>query len=311
VAVSTSSAYARWVRTVAWLSRRNPLERGRIYLPNLLLAGRTTKTRAFDPSAVCRAIPEGALLDCRHGVRVRLHRDRMYLNPFLFGEYEAAQTPVYLRLVRRGDTVIDAGANFGWFAALFGKAVGPSGKVFAFEPVPAIAEITADTLELNGVDRTVELVEAGLGAEPGEFSVYTFDGYPLGFASAALLYPDAATDFRCRLVTLDGYLCEHGVARVDFLKVDVEGFERDVFRGAASLLRAEDAPIVAFEVNVQCLKALDVDPGEVVGELEAAGYSDFWIVAGRGKLEPVTERRAFFRSGDFVAAKPARAQSVI
>ena len=83
-------------------------------------------------------------------------------------------------------TVVDAGANFGWYSALFGGSC----KVLAFEPAPTNVALLRDTVELNSGDVTVH--DFGLGAASGQFTVFTFEGLPHGHASAFDLgRPDA------------------------------------------------------------------------------------------------------------------------
>src|SRR6185436_4090439 len=82
----------------------------------------------------------------------------------------------------------------------------------------------------------------------------------------------------CRITTLDGYAASHGVARIDFMKVDVEGHELEVFKGASHTLSAADAPIVAFEINRRCLDDRGIAPQTVSGVLREYGYTHFWAI---------------------------------
>ena len=230
---------------------------------------------------IVSAIPEGAVVRCRQGIRLRLHRDAAFIWPYLYGEYEEAVGAVFAKLIKPGDVVVDAGASFGWYSALFARWVGPAGRVHAFEPVPEFATLAMETLRLNGVETAVSVNVEGLGNETGEFVVYTFAGLPLGHASADSLGRADAEPHMCRLTTLDTYGRTARLHRLDFLKADVEGSERDLFLGARHLLDRHK-PLIGFEINVDCLRARDLLPSEVFEPLRACGYECFWAIKEEG-----------------------------
>ena len=84
----------------------------------------------------------------------------------LDGFWEIWLTLFFARLVTPGMTVIDVGANFGYYTLLFGHAVGPSGHVIAIEPVPSTAAILARTIELNGLMGRTRVVAAAAWDRP-------------------------------------------------------------------------------------------------------------------------------------------------
>ena len=257
---------------------------------------------------IVSAIPEGAVVRCRHDIRLRLHRDRAFIWPYLYGEYEEVVSGVFGRLIKPDDVIVDVGASFGWYSTLFARWAGTAGSVHAFEPVPKFAALAKDTLELNGV-ATATLNVLGLGRQPGQFVVYTFAGLPLGHASANDLGRSDAEAHVCRLTTLDAYVQTARLDRIDFLKVDVEGGERDVFLGAREVL-SRQKPVIGFEINVECLRARDLQPGEVFEALRVCGYDFFWLINDRGKLEAL--REPLFRTQNYIAAvDTARVRSAI
>jgi FkbM family methyltransferase len=279
------------------LLRRYPLIRGRHWIADRVLP---------QPSD----LPEGALVTTRHGAVLRVHRDAMYQQLYLFGEYEPLHTRLYSLLVRPGDTAFDVGANFGWYTTLFAKLVGAAGRVHAFEPVPPILRLTRDALELNGLTDRVALNEVALGDRSGRFVVHTFAGLPHGHASASDLGRADAVPHECSVTTLDEHLATHRLARVDFVKIDVEGFELEVVRGGAATLARPDGPLVAFEVNHGCLRARGLAAGDVTGALRALGYTDLWAIGPRTTFAPVAAPLGDGIDRDYLAVKPADAERV-
>jgi FkbM family methyltransferase len=143
-----------------------------------------------------------------------------------------------LELVRSGSVAVDAGAHVGIWSLLAAKR---GARVHAFEPVPETAARLRRHVERNHADGPV-VNQVALGAEPGSVPFFAVTEGNTGASSFA---PEpGSVELPVEVVTLDGYL-----ERADVLKVDVEGAELLVFRGARRLLSSAEAPIVFFEVD--------------------------------------------------------------
>lgn len=284
------------------LLRCYPAARGRWRLAQLLVLG-ARGTPAQLAHLITPAIPK-RLVRCRHRLTFRMFPDGVYLTPFLFGEYEPANTRAFRRLVPPGATVLDVGANFGWYTCLFSRWVGPHGRVVAFEPLPHHADLAQDGIQLNATWGNVTLERTGLGDAAGELIVHTFRGLPHGHASVSDLGRSDAHPHRCPVRTLDDYARESGLAKLAFLKIDVEGFEREVLAGASETLSTPDAPVVHFEVNEHCLAARGIRPVEVHDVLREAGYDRLWKVTANGRLRRIL-RPDPSGDADYIAAKHA------
>jgi FkbM family methyltransferase len=229
--------------------------------------------------------------------------DDTYFNVYFWGDYEPYNTKIYRRIIREGDIVLDVGANFGWYTTLFARWVGPTGRVHAFEPVPFINALTAETIELNDVRSRVELNPFGLGQEDTTLTIFTHAGLSHGHATAADLGRSDAVGHECRIRRLDDYCEEKQIRSFRFMKVDVEGFERDVFLGGERVLSADDAPIVAFENNSECLLHRGLRGIDVVETLRELGYTDFFSFSTRTGVRRL-DTNAVEGGGDCLAAKP-------
>ena len=301
---------ARWVRAVRPLLRAYPFGRGRARLSSLLLGGSFTGPYPGPPKSIVHAIPDGAVIRCRHGLKLRLHRDEGFIWPFLFGEYEEKNTQIYSALISPGDTVFDIGASYGWYSALFGKLVGDAGSVHAFEPVPEFADLAADTLALNDLGSVVQFNTLALGRETGSLVIYTFAELPLGHASSSSLGRHDASSHECLVTTIDEYVAQRCIEHIDFLKVDVEGDERDAFLGGEATLCGSEGPIIAFEVNLDCLLVRGLVPEDVQEPLLAFGYDHFWAIHPEGSPEAIVGPLPTGRTRDYVAAKGRAVQVV-
>ncbi|MBM4131991.1 FkbM family methyltransferase, partial [bacterium] len=166
------------------------------------------------------------------------------------GRYEAPVQAVVAAELRAGDVVLDVGANIGFLTVLAARLVGPAGRVVAFEPVPANARLVRRNAALNG-QRQVQVVEAAAGDHDGTATLVLARHAGGAALQGAARPPDACGALSVPIVTLDAWLAGHGASLpgpVRLVKIDVEGAEAAVLRGAAALL-GEQRPLVLLEVD--------------------------------------------------------------
>lgn len=145
------------------------------------------------------------------------------------GEFFAPDVGV---TIRPGDTVLDLGGNIGTSALLFACLAGPAGRVFSFEPV--FHRVLQKNLEANGAAGNVTVVPKAVSDAVGEAEFAVTD---VGVDSR--LDPDGKGGLRRRVevTTIDRFVEEEKLDRVDFIKMDIEGAEEPALRGAARTLR--------------------------------------------------------------------------
>lgn len=141
--------------------------------------------------------------------------------------------------IRPGDVVVDCGANHGFSTVLFSQWTGESGKVCAFEPSPHNFGILQKNLLLNNI-HNVDARQVAVGACEGELEMTTHPNSAV-IRRRPKNYPFQMVPVRPLDVELDGI-------KVDFIKIDVEGYEFEVLEGAQKILR--DLPALAVEVHV-------------------------------------------------------------
>lgn len=143
-----------------------------------------------------------------------------------------------LYAVQPGMTVCDVGASFGYYTLLMAEKVGALGRVHAFEPNPAVAALLRQSVAVNGFHPRVSIHQLALGAEDGELRLHV-DPESVGGAFLSPADAQAGTDAIPVVVRrLDDLVpSDH---KVDFLKVDVEGFEAAVMAGARATLKRSE-----------------------------------------------------------------------
>jgi FkbM family methyltransferase len=187
--------------------------------------------------------------------------------------------------VREGDTVIEAGANAGAYTVLFARWVGPAGRVYAFEPVPSIAQMLAAELRLNGVAERVTIVPSALGASQGTVALVA-PGLS-GINRAACSPQEAAGAIRAPLTTIDDF-CGRERIVPNVIKIDVEGAELDVLRGARNTLASSGGARIFAEWHPGLWPSYGISAESIRAELAAQGLraeplragDDVWQIEG-------------------------------
>lgn len=176
------------------------------------------------------------------------------------GNYETAQASgesfmlgrILPELLGSGDAVLlDVGANVGNYTRSLVERF-PKSRIYSFEPVPA----TYSALVSNIKAGNVQCVPVGLSESVGTATMYDYGGQPGSEHSS--LYAEVLTElhhaskvksFEIKLETLDGFCRGAGIDRIDFLKIDTEGNELAVLKGAAGLLERKSIGLIQFEFN--------------------------------------------------------------
>ena len=214
----------------------------------------------------------------RGGVRWRLDlAEGIDLSIWLLGAFEPATVRAYRRLVRPGATVLDVGANVGAHTLPLAELVGESGRVIAIEPTregfaKLAANLALNPLLAKRVDCRQMVLAAAAEAAPPEAIVAS---WPLAGAEATDAHGGRAWSCEgARVATLDQLCAETGLARVDLIKLDVDGAEPDVLRGAEVTL-GRDAPDMVIELAPYALERAGESLAGYVGLLTEHGYRLF------------------------------------
>ena len=197
------------------------------------------------------------------------------------GGFEREESMLVTRLLGDGMTFVDVGAHIGWFTMLAGAAVGPAGRVFAFEAFPPNVVGLRTNVELNHL-KSVKVYAVAASDQPGILELGIQAGSDTGSVTAG---PRAAVGIvAVGAVKLDDVLPADVL--VHLMKIDVEGLELSVLRGANEVLGRTQA--VLIEVNRGALRANGTDAEEVVRALDAHGLVHRRIV-GRQHGSPSGE----------------------
>lgn len=177
---------------------------------------------------------------------------------------EARDLSALRPFVTPGSTVIDVGANIGFFAVRFAQWTGPTGRVIAIEPEAAnFASLSARIARRGVADRTT-LVRAAVVEAPGQVFLQLNPDHPAD-------HRVADSGERVEAVSVDAMLEPHPESRVSLVKVDVQGGELRVLRGARQTLERW-RPALFVEFHEPSLVMAGTSPRELLEEATALGY---------------------------------------
>jgi FkbM family methyltransferase len=213
----------------------------------------------------------------RNGLEFDLNLDEgIEFAIFLLGSFEPEVVKQYDSILKPGNVVLDVGANIGAHTLHFAKRVAPDGRVYAFEPTDYAFGKLQRNLELNPqLKETVVASQLFLGVtDEDEVPAELYSSWPLLNSGEELHGTHLGalkTTSGAKSTSLDAFCEKHGIAAVDFLKVDVDGHEIPVLQGATRVLN-EMRPIILMELAPDGFAELGYDFGDLVTMIDLAGY---------------------------------------
>ncbi len=190
---------------------------------------------------------------------------------------------VIKNILRPGDHAIDVGAGVAMHTVSMAQSVGPDGTVDAFEPEPRLQSCLRKAFLLSGLNQ-VTLHPAAVGCTDGEAPFFV--STTIGHSSLYELEtePETGEPLTVPIRTLDSVIDSN--ADVNLMKVDVEGAETDVIRGAKRVIsQSTDCAIVA-ECGPSHLKRVDISLEDWIGQFMQLNYEAYAIVEPTGDIQP-------------------------
>jgi len=221
--------------------------------------------------------------------------------------FEDAELAFVQRLLRPGMTVVDAGAHHGLYTLLASKRVGSAGRVISFEPSPRERKRLQRHLLVNCCTNVV-VQACALGEERREADLFLVEGREDWCNSLRAPQIDGRTvKVRVQVERGDDVLERLGIARVDFIKLDIEGAELSFLQGARATLAAS-RPVILAEVQDRRTRAWGYAAREIIDFLIHAKYSWFALTANNN-LQPVSTRLETY-DANLVAIPEERADDI-
>jgi len=207
----------------------------------------------------------------------------------LGGMWESNYAQAFCSLLKPGDVVLDIGANHGFYSLIAAQRIAPGGHVYAFEPSRNFYDLMTASVSVNGLGDVVSVANLGLGDAEGELTL-AYDPHLSGGGHLEIGEVEARDGARTllrekvRVVTLDDYLGSQ-LAKVDVIKMDIEGAEGLALKGMARIIDRSRSLKMMMEFCPRMMNAFACDANFVVQFLESRDFM-CWEIGVDGGLKP-------------------------
>ncbi len=191
------------------------------------------------------------------------------------GLYEADLTHLFLRILREGMTVLDLGANVGYYTLLACKRVGASGNVYAFEPDPETCKYLLRNIRANGCLNATLAMRAVSNTTGIAYLVRDPTTYAKNWLSTSQPRSEHAV---VQTVTLDDFFAQEGWPPVDLVKMDIEGGEKAALEGMRELSRRNPQMQLIIEYSQENLLRAGTSREAFVAVLQELGFRRGYII---------------------------------
>ena len=203
------------------------------------------------------------------------------------GIWEPGVTQLFESLLQPGMVVVDVGAHIGYFTLLAARRVGPTGKVYAFEPVPYNYNLLVKNIALNGYENIVPVQKA----VSNKVGAATFYLHPNQVGHS--FYPEtlgrSKTAITVETTTLDQFLAEQGWPPVQMVKMDIEGAEPAALEGMAEVLKRCGDLRLIFEYIPRILLRAGQEPRQFLERVNGLGFTIQNVTDDHG-VQPLSEK---------------------
>jgi FkbM family methyltransferase len=191
-------------------------------------------------------------------------------------KYEEGTVRLFERLLEPGMGVVDVGAHVGFFTLIAARLVGPTGRVYAFEPEPLNYALLSANIQKNGYSNILAVQKALANSSgPRQLFISSLDN------GSHSLYRGRGRQGKETLpieaTTLDAFLATQEWPRVALVKIDVEGAELSVLEGMSRLLGGSHVPRLIIEFCPYLLEFAGRNPLELIGKLASLGFKVHFI----------------------------------
>ncbi len=204
-------------------------------------------------------------------IKIILYKDSR-LCKLIYGSFEETEICFLKKFLRKGDCFFDIGANIGLFSLHASNIIGENGKIFAFEPTPVTFDRLKKNIDINKF-LNINAENIGLSDATGvvKFNVSN-NGFDAWNSFATLVDAGECTEIQVPTNTLDNYISISETEKIDLIKLDVEGWELNVLKGATRLLSTPNSPVLLVEFTETNAFAAGYYCGELFDFVKSFGY---------------------------------------
>lgn len=200
-----------------------------------------------------------------------LYNDSILCKLIYFG-FEETELSFLKKYLRKGDTFFDIGANIGLYSLYASEIIGETGVTYAFEPTPTTFIRLVENINLNNY-KNIKAINIGFSNKKmlADFNISN-DGYDAWNSFAKLNQLQNSSTIKVNVETLDSFIIEQNISKIDLVKLDVEGWEKFVLEGGSKLLSSKKPPVFLIEFTEEHAFAAGYYCGELYDCMCSFGF---------------------------------------
>lgn len=197
---------------------------------------------------------------------------------YFLGEYHSEQriSSFWKNIIRKSNYIIDAGANVGYYTLIASKKIGSDGRIYSFEPVSKTYNRLIENVKLNNFSNIIPIKKALSHTDNQEIELFIADDKNWGMSSIYSHDRFAGYKEIAETLTIDSFIIDNEIDKMDLIKIDVEGSEMDVINGMKDCISKYD-PTILVEINQDIISKKNDYVESIYDNLKTLGYDAFEI----------------------------------
>jgi FkbM family methyltransferase len=206
---------------------------------------------------------------------------------FLFGTFETNTIKCIQKHISKGGVFFDIGANIGCHSLIAAEKVGDKGQIHAFEAISKTYKKLQANIELNGF-KNIHTNQVAVYNESTTLDFYIANDDNLGMSSIYQRKDISTNREQVEAITLDSYIKENNIEKIDFIKIDIEGAELSAIQGMKVTLK-HFKPSLLIEISKEIIHETKQDSIEIISLLHQIGYTMYALSETGDLIETQTE----------------------
>jgi FkbM family methyltransferase len=197
------------------------------------------------------------------------------------GTYEAGTVTLIRDIMHQEMTMVDLGANVGYFSLIAAQAIAGRGKIYAFEPDPDTRDTLEKNIAVNNFHTVIEVLPAAISDREGTFSFHQYSN-DAGSSSLILRELPVQESIEVSVTTLDIWASSRGWPKIDVIKMDIEGAEVAALAGMKGVSERNKALKLILEFNADALASASSGHEEFFRSLQSLGFNKLSVINDHG-----------------------------
>lgn len=222
---------------------------------------------------ILEMLHKNIIVSCGDGAVITLYHDSLLCKGIFLGGFEQDELTFLQKYLRHGDCFVDIGANIGIFTIIAASQVGKTGKVISFEPSTRTYHRLEANIKLNSFNNVI-YNHLGVSDTETELNLtISNEGYDAYNSFSTLKKGKTQSSEKVKCISWDHYASDNNLMdKINLMKVDVEGWEAYVLRGAKTAFSSDDAPVLLIEFTEENAIAANTTCAELYDLLISYGY---------------------------------------